>query len=255
MHPAELVALAQSRWPHIDIHCPPVDEAIARLSADLAERLRQAANARGEALLCVSGGKSPVALFTALRAEDVPWSRVTVSLVDERCVPPEHPDSNARLVREHLLQGAAAGARFVPLIDSPPHRSPNLEEVAWRAHEAVLALPVPDVTVLGMGTDGHTASWFAGSPDLAQALDLTTPLCVCAARLPEPPPQPPHPRLTLTLAHVLRSRHIVLPVQGAEKLAVLALAAQGLAAPTLASLPVSHVLDQRLAPVGLWLPF
>jgi 6-phosphogluconolactonase len=255
VHPAELVALAQTRWPHIDIHCPPVDEAVARLSADIAERLRQAASARGEAQLCVSGGRSPVALFTALRAEDVPWSRVVVSLVDERCVPPDHSDSNARLVREHLLHGAAVGARFVPLIDTPSNVTPDLGEAAWRANEAVSALPVPDVTVLGMGTDGHTASWFPGSPDLAHALDMNTPLCVCAARLPEPPPQPPHPRLTLTLAHVLRSRHIVLPVQGAEKLAVLALAAQGLAAPNLTALPVSHVLHQRLAPVSLWLPF
>lgn len=254
MHPAEMVVLARSRWPHVEIHCPASHEAVKRLADDIAERLRQALLARGQAVLCVSGGKSPVALFEALRVAPLAWAQVTVTLVDERCVPTGHPDSNARLVRTHLLQDAAAAARFVPLIDSPPGEWPRPEDAARHADAAVAGLPVPDVLVLGMGADGHTASLFAGSPDLARALDLATPDKVCAVRLPEPPPHPPHPRLTLTLAQILRARRILLPVQGADKLLMLGQAARDGHAPGPAALPVSHVLHQTTAPVDLWLP-
>ena len=258
MQPADLVLLARSRWPHLDIHCLPAHEVAERLADDIAARLRQAVAARGEALLCVSGGKSPVALFEALQTRDVPWAKLTVSLVDERCVPPDHPDSNARLVREHLLQGGAAQARFVSL--SPP-LSPTADAAtdtpdaaAARANAAVASLPAPDVLVLGIGADGHTASWFLRSPDLARALDLATPEHVCAVRLPDPPPQPNHPRLTMTLAQVLRARCIVLPVQGADKLATLSRVAQDASPPRLDALPISHILNQTIAPVALWLP-
>ncbi len=251
MHTADMVALAQSRWPHVEIHCPPVDEAVARLADHIAARLREAIEARGEALLCVSGGKSPVTLFEALRALPLAWPQLTVTLVDERCVPPDHPDSNARLVRAHLLQGTAAQARFVPWIDTA---TPTLEAAAAKANALVAALPVPDVLVLGMGTDGHTASLFPHSPDLARALDLGSPERVCALRLPEPPPQPPHPRLTMTLAQILRARCLVLPVQGADKLAVLGQAARDTARPSVNALPISHILHQTTTPVSLWLP-
>jgi 6-phosphogluconolactonase len=248
---ADMLALAQTRWPHIDIKSPPGAEAPAWLADDIAARLREATEARGEAVLGVSGGKSPVALFEALRVQAVPWSRVTVTLVDERCVPPEHPDSNARLVRAHLLQGPAAQTRFVSWIDTP---SPVLAEAAAQANALMAALPMPDVLVLGMGADGHTASLFPHSPDLPVALDLATPMCVCAVRLPEPPPQPSHPRLTMTLAHILRSRRLVLSVQGDDKLHTLAQAARDTARPSVDSLPISHILDQVTTPVSLWLP-
>lgn len=258
MQPADMVLLARSRWPHLAIHCPSAHDASARLADDIAARLRQAVAARGEALLCVSGGKSPVALFEALQARELPWPKLTVSLVDERCVPSDHPDSNARMVRLHLLQGAAAQARFVPWIAPPTGGAtsdPIVPEVAaTRANAAMAELSAPDVLVLGMGADGHTASWFPNSPGLARALDLATPERVCAVRLPDPPPQPNHPRLTMTLAQVLRARCIVLPVQGADKLATLARVARDAEPPGLDTLPIAHVLNQTTTPVALWLP-
>ncbi len=252
MHQCAVEALARVRWPHVEIETPVLDEVVPRLANDIAARLRRAISQRGQAVLCVSGGKSPIALFEALRALPVAWADVTVTLVDERCVPADHADSNALLVRTHLLQGAAAQARFAPLFEHAPD-TPG--DAARHANGIVAALPVPDVLVLGMGSDGHTASLFPGSPDLAHALDLNNTDRVCALRLPASPPvQPNHPRLTLTLAQILRARHIILPVQGADKLSTLAMAARELTAPTLASLPVSHVLHQATTPVSLWLP-
>lgn len=263
MNPADMVALARARWPQIEIRCPQPSLAAAELAADVAERLRQAVQQRGRAVLCVSGGRSPVAFFEALRSQPLDWGRVAITLVDERCIPPDHPDSNARLVREHLLQGAVAAARFVPLVDDAFAGDGGAlhepQALARHADDAIAELPVADVLVLGMGADGHTASLFPGSPDLAQALNLATPARVCALRLPEPPPLPAHPRLSWTLAHILRARHIALPVQGADKLATLAAAAgegapSGRGALPLNALPICHVLQQTATPVSLWLP-
>ena len=78
----------------------PADQITLAMAHDVAERLRQAIAQRGQAHLCVSGGKSPVALMKALSRQPLDWSRVQISLADERCVPTVHPDSNAALVRE-----------------------------------------------------------------------------------------------------------------------------------------------------------
>jgi 6-phosphogluconolactonase len=78
----------------------------AAIAAHIADALRAAIAARGRASLAVSGGKSPIPMFEALREQDLDWSRVTVVLVDERVVPRDHQASNTGLVARHLLQGA-----------------------------------------------------------------------------------------------------------------------------------------------------
>ena len=85
-------------------------EQAQQLARHIARRLREAITVRGHAVLAVSGGKSPVAMFEQLREQPLEWARVTVVLVDERCVPHDHPESNTALVRQHLLQDAAAAA-------------------------------------------------------------------------------------------------------------------------------------------------
>lgn len=92
----------------VSVHHTNTEAASAQLAHDIAQRLADAIDVRGFAVLSVSGGKSPVALFEALRVIDIDWSRVRVTLVDERCVPRSHPDSNALLVQTHLLQDHAA---------------------------------------------------------------------------------------------------------------------------------------------------
>src|ERR1700761_2397700 len=127
----------------------PNGEELARgLAGWTAERLREAIAARGVALLIVSGGKSPARFFDLLSNLDLEWSRVAITLADERCVADDSPRSNARLVRERLLQNRARAASFTPLADV---RLPADQELA-AASARVANLPAPaDVVILGMG--------------------------------------------------------------------------------------------------------
>ncbi len=218
----------------------------AALAMHIAGQLRGAIAARGHALLAVSGGKSPIALFEVLRTQPLNWDKVTVLLVDERIVPHDHADSNTALVRRHLLQDAAAAASFAPFFDSVPDRPDDatMETLAGRASQRLAALPWPlDVAVLGMGEDGHTASLFPAAPGLAQALRASGPVAWVR------PATAPHARLTLTLPALLASRALLLSIAGAAKLAVYRQARQA-ADP---ALPVSLLLNQHEAPVSVWI--
>jgi 6-phosphogluconolactonase len=187
----------------------------AGFSAWTADRLGAALRERGSALLIVSGGSTPVRFFEALSSAVLDWSRVVITLADERRVPEDNPRSNAKLLREHLLKNAAAAARFVPLADA--RVSPGQELLSAAAR--IAALPAPaDVVVLGMGDDGHTASWFPGADKLAQAIDPDSRALV----LPIKAPGVPEPRLTLTAHVLLKARAIALHIEGPAKRATLA---------------------------------
>ena len=137
------------------------------LAIKVAGQLNDAVKAQGTATLVVSGGRSPVAFFQSLIKQPLDWSKVVVSLADERWVPVEHADSNAGLLKKHLLQGPAAKARFVGLYNV----AANLEDAAEQADRALAELPPIDVLILGMGDDGHTASLFPNSPNLVELED------------------------------------------------------------------------------------
>lgn len=220
-------------------------EALAHRIADL---LGKAIQARDHALLCVSGGKSPIPVFQALRDVPLAWDKVTISLADERCVPVGHEHSNALLVETHLLKGLAAQARWVRMIDTGKVDEAALPTLAHQAHSALAALGRCDVLILGMGEDGHTASLFNHATELQQALDLRNPLTCQLMHLNPAPPEAPYPRITQTLAQLLQARHILLTLQGSAKLAVLMQAQQG--ADT--RWPVSFVLNQHTTPVEIW---
>lgn len=222
-------------------------QAMAQAQAHaVAAQLQAALQARGQATLAVSGGRSPIALFEALRLQALDWRQVTVILVDERCVSASHPDSNALLVRQHLLHGAAKAARFIAYTEDQAAPDPANAD-AWlsfaKAQLEDLALPL-DVVLLGMGDDGHTASWFPGGTGLAEALSSAR-LLACV----QPPAYAPHLRITLTQQAVVAARHIHLALAGPGKLRVYAQARQtaSLAAPVSLVLHQAERLDVWLA--------
>ncbi|MDD4886354.1 MAG: 6-phosphogluconolactonase [Thiomonas sp.] len=165
--------------------CASPQDQIARLTQAVATALAADFAQNGRALLAVSGGRSPIPLFHALAQAPIDWARVTIALVDERVVPADHADSNAALVRAHLLTGAAAQARFLPLVDDPQ----DLAGCVTRANAQLRALALPiSAALLGMGDDGHTASLFPGAPELAAGLDPAYPDAYLAIT---PPPGRP----------------------------------------------------------------
>ena len=215
------------------------------IAAEIAARLEEALRRRGIASLVVSGGRTPAPLFEALRRQPLEWSRVCVALADERWVEPTDAASNEHLVRETLLKERAAAARFIGLKNAAP--SPDVGAVA--AWETFARIPRPfDTTLLGMGDDGHTASLFPGSPNLARALDASA-QAGCVGMWA---PTAPQPRMSLNLSALLDSRYIALLIAGEDKWRTLE-QARG-AGPTEA-MPVRALLRQRRVPVEiLWAP-
>lgn len=226
----------------IQLHPFPDGDAVAQaLAQAVADDLRAALALRGEASVALSGGTTPRRFLQALSRQPMDWANVTVTLVDERWVDERHERSNARLVKEHLLQEAAAGARFVPLYR--PAASPDLVLA-----DVTAALPATlDVAVLGMGGDGHTASFFPGGDRLAEAMDPDAPERV----LPMLAPGAGEPRITLTLPVLREAGRLYLHIEGGEKRQVLQLALSGQGAG--AGYPIRAVLQALRAPLQVYL--
>ncbi|WP_442109374.1 6-phosphogluconolactonase [Pseudomonas sp. NUPR-001] len=205
------------------------------LAKDVAARLNAAIAAKGQATLVVSGGRSPVAFFQALIQQPLDWSKVLVTLADERWVPVEHADSNAGLLKRHLLTGKAAKASFLSLY----RPAASLEAAAVEADQALAKLTAIDVLVLGMGDDGHTASLFPNSPNLSEGLDRHS----SRRCLPMLAPSVPHQRLSMTRALLAQAGFTVLSVQGPGKLATLRAALQG---SDIAAMPIRAFLQDPL---------
>jgi 6-phosphogluconolactonase len=196
-------------------------------------RLALALAARGHASLVATGGRSPGPIYDRLRQANLDWAHVVVTLSDERQVDAASPNSNARLLRERLLTGLAAPARFLPLSD---YAEPALKKL----------LPF-DVVLLGMGEDGHVASLIPGSPVLDEGMDPNG--LQLLAESPEGFGSPPVARITLSLAALLQSRAIFLLIAGEAKRQVVERALAG------ADLPVRAVLAQDRVPVRIfWTP-
>jgi 6-phosphogluconolactonase len=201
------------------------------LATDVANALQHHVRTKGSACLAVSGGSTPKLFFETLSRFDVPWSKVTITLVDERQVPESNPRSNARLVRDNLLQNRAAGAQFVPLF-----KNPDAENIATL-----------DVVVLGMGNDGHTASFFPGGDNLSEALTPKT-----GKRIVEmSAPAADEPRLTFTLPSLLDASLLCLHIEGQEKRDVLD---QALAEGPVEAMPVRAVLRSKKPLTLYWCP-
>jgi len=206
--------------------------------------LRGAIARRGSARIALSGGTTPRAFLTELSKQTLDWVHVTVVPVDERWVAPGHPRSNERLLRETLLQNAAAAATLLPLLR--PTTTPEAALLPVLSRVASEALPL-DVVVLGMGEDGHVASLF---PDLVHR-EIGLQPCGRAAVLAVRSASAPEPRMTLTLSAILSAPSVYLHIEGERKRAVLEAAAGNPRSP----LPIRAVLAGASVPPALyWCP-
>ncbi|MCP4182073.1 MAG: 6-phosphogluconolactonase [Hyphomicrobiales bacterium] len=205
------------------------------LAHQLADRicceLETAITERGSATLVVSGGSTPKMLFQVLSSKAINWSDVIITLVDERWVDENDKRSNAMLVKRHLLVNNAANARFVPLFHPG-----DIDQEIYKLEMQLQSLPLPfDVVVLGMGSDGHTASFFPGGDNLDAAVDEKGKNLLSSMRAPGAVES----RITFNLPPLLQSRFLALHIEGKEKLDVLEHAMDDGDAN---SMPVRHII-------------
>lgn len=162
----------------------------------------------GEATLALSGGATPEALYRKLAASALPWRNTSIVLVDERWVPPGHERSNERFVRDCFSR--AAVARFIGLYEpdtSPADAAARLNQQRW---------PVFTAVILGMGADGHTASWFPHAEGLAEALESETPFAAIRATRSDVTGDE-RERVTMTMAAIRRANAVVMMLAGEDK--------------------------------------
>ena len=189
----------------------------------LAGALGEGISAGGKAMFAGAGGSTPSPIYRRLADADLDWSKVAVTLVDERHVPESSPDSNARLMRETLLTGRAAAARFIPL----HHAAVTVDRAAAMAAKALQAEGPLDAVLLGMGEDGHICSMFPGSPTLKTLLTMALEPAVFGVPPGRDGMAPPQERISLNIPYLARARRVVLALTGAKKRAVFEAEAAG----------------------------
>jgi 6-phosphogluconolactonase len=187
------------------------EELAEAVAGDVGFIIESALDARGQCLIALPGGQTPIPIYEKLAKAKIDWKKVMIVPTDDRIVAMTDPLSNAALLARIFLP---KGARVIPFISekAPDHKA------AGRAADARLQdLPwPPDLVWLGMGTDGHTASIFAG-PDLDEALDAPKARRAVGV-MPDPlPAEAPVARVTLTRAAILSARTLTVVVTGKEK--------------------------------------
>ncbi|TPW30793.1 6-phosphogluconolactonase [Martelella alba] len=219
-------------------------ELATALANAVAAKLELAIAAKGTAFIAVSGGSTPKMFFQTLANAPIDWPKVTITLVDERFVPEDSPRSNHRLLTDNLLTGPAAKARILPLYQPVDTAEQAAEIVTGKAAE----LAPFDVVILGMGTDGHTASFFPGGDTLARALDKNTPPGVMALHADGAG----EARMTFTFSSLENAGLLVLHIEGQEKMDVLNKALDG---QDETEMPIRAVLMRASSPVEIyWAP-
>ncbi|PHR56476.1 MAG: 6-phosphogluconolactonase [Robiginitomaculum sp.] len=154
--------------PHIQ-HFSDISDLHEHATNLIITQLKSALDKNGVASLMVSGGSTPGPVYSQISHFDLPWKDITIGLVDERWVDEDDTGSNARLVRNTLLQNKASFANFIPMKTSAS--TPQDGQLDVEANHKNIPSPF-SVVVLGMGSDGHTASWFPKAEGLDAALSL-----------------------------------------------------------------------------------
>jgi 6-phosphogluconolactonase len=194
-------------------------EAVARRAADqIAWRIAEGRRDGRQVHIALAGGRTPQRAYELLAHIEGSWKHVHLWLGDERCVAPDDPESNLRMIRESLSLKTREDWPVVHELPAPL----QAEDAAW-LYGLELRSTVPDLVfdliLLGMGPDGHTCSLFPGFPQL----EAREAVCVAVHDSPKPPPD----RVTLTLPVLRAARYTLLLVTGAEKAGALERARSG----------------------------
>ena len=208
-----------------EIETFPTVEAWAKSIAGRIEETLGAAVIRNDkALFAGPGGSTPSPIYARLAQADIGWDKVAVTLVDERYVPESDPESNARLIKDILLQGPAAKATFIPLY----HPEVTVDRAAAvAAHKLVQAGGRFDAVLLGMGEDGHICSMFPDSPTLKSLLSPTLRPTVLGVPHGRDGAAPSLERLSINLPWLMEAGRVILGLKGAAKRSVFEREAQG----------------------------
>lgn len=208
-----------SRSIHLSLHIHKDPAAMSERAAHIfAAACEEAINDRGHFRVAISGGQTPVPLFRMLTerawADQLPWDKISIFWVDERCVGPENPESNYGVARRALLNHVPATRFYRMRGDQDPEKAAADYERLLKEEFNLSPRELPrfDMMLLGMGQDGHTASLFPGSPALAEKSRLVTEVYV---------PEKKEDRITLTLPVINNSRCCMFLVSGPEKYAAL----------------------------------
>ena len=166
----------------------------------ISNRLNSSIENEGSASLVLSGGSSPIRIYEELSNVDISWSRVFLTLVDDRFVNSDHKDSNQKLLYNHFIKNKAKAIKFFPLTKN-------------FLTKANFKKPF-DITLLGMGEDGHFASLFPDMINNNEAFNLNE-----SPKILITPPQgnPYLPRITMNLSLIMKSINIVLLIKGKAK--------------------------------------
>lgn len=222
-----------------------IDEMADAVAGDIGFIIESALDARGEALIALPGGNTPKPVFERLVKAKINWKKVTIIPGDERLVPMTDERSNVRMIAQTFLP---TGARVIPITgDIDDYKlagnsaDARLQDLKWP----------PDLVWLGMGSDGHTASIFAG-PDLDDALNAPKGRHAVGV-MPDPlPPEAPVARVTLTRAAILSARTILITITGQAKRDLLEGAIEDGQS---SKLPIGRVLAEAEQPIDIhWAP-
>ncbi|MFT4924064.1 MAG: 6-phosphogluconolactonase [Phenylobacterium sp.] len=232
-------------------HFYPDREALFDALTDYCQQALSTACADNDsASFMISGGSTPAPLYQRLAACALPWQQIKVALVDERWVDKTSSSSNTAFAEKSLLQNNAADCQFVAMKTPAATAKEGLAQAT--ANYQQLAQPF-DLTILGMGGDGHTASLFPDAQGLEQALSLDNSNVLAAIMANRSEVTGDNlERITLSLYGLLQSRQMILLITGEQKLAVYR---QALALTDVSKMPVSAVLQQDKVPLHVfWAP-
>ena len=183
------------------------------LCLDIKNQLDRDLQLKENVWVLFSGGNTPKKLYEKLSIQNIDWSRIHISLTDERCVPVDSDKSNEFMLKTHLLKNNAKNANFYSLIDAVESHSSQKQSL----FDIYSQLKSIDLLLLGMGEDGHTASFFTESGNLTSSLDennkeLYTRLKLSRER---------HDRVTLNYNLLSKSKKKYLFFTGQEKIDII----------------------------------